>query len=146
MYNDSSICQIAGCCLSIPNPPFLTQLYDAGLGFCNHISPFPAVLLCQVLPIGGLQRDCKVRGGKRDLLLLVSFAFSACFPCPPALLLCPSSSSSLPEQQLNPVHIFSRSCRSSPVCKPSETPAPTAQCPCFRNQGTSFELRDTSTS
>lgn len=84
LQSNSSMCQIIGHCLSVPNPPSVL----------SPVIPLPASP-CQVLPRGELNGDCKVRGGRRDLLL------PACFLCHPAFLLYTSRCSSVPEHQRN---------------------------------------------
>lgn len=105
--------------LSAPIPSFYTLLCDAGTGTLHTPFLFGQLALCYALPTVVLQRECKVGGGREDLLLFKGF-LSVCGSCEHH----PNNISSSQQKQFFPVTAAATSSQFSNTCKPERLPFP----------------------
>lgn len=94
--------------------------------------------LMYALPIGGSKEDCKVGGGKRDLLFPVLVLLPVSVSVTPVMLLHPGRGSSFLLQHWTLVCSFPNTCRIF-IASPSETPAPVGWSPLLRSLGSSHQ-------
>lgn len=105
-------CQLLTYCLHTPKALFDVRLCDAGTETLHTPFLFRQLALCYVLPIVVPEGECKVGGGREDLLLFKGF-WSAC-----GFHEYPPNTSSSRQKQCFPVAAAETSLQFSNTCKP----------------------------